>query len=368
MAAFFRDVGWSGDATADSVLRGRADDARENPGAFGVPAPTFLVLSEERVLGYVSSIPTRIWSGGQERPAHWIKGLMVRPEHRNGPLGFHVLKEAARHLPRAIATVVHPAARRLFGSLGFEDLGALSNHVRVLRPTRVLRRLDPAAIGLEGVGRGAEFSLRLARRSGIVSLVGGLAAATQAAWISAAGRERRAQVRRSSCDSLPERPAIDELWATLRPTLGGACVRDGAFLHWRYLHNADTAYRFVAAYAGRGLAGLAVVRPPRLEGDGRLRGIRVATLSDLLVPLDSAGIALSVLAEVERLAARLGADALLCSTSSPALRRLLSRRAYLAVPGNLHFFVQDRETPRTLPDRMESWWLARGDGESDGTF
>ena len=368
MADFFRDVGWSADATPDSVLHGRADDARENPGAFGAEPPTFLVLTEDRILGYVSSIPTRVWCDGVELRAHWIKGLMVRPEHRNGPLGFLVLKEAARHLPRAIATVVHPAARRLFVALGFEDLGALSNHIRLLRPARVLARIDADALGFGGMRRGVASGLRAAQRLHMARVIGGATFVTQTAWIAGAARRLRRDERIVSSLELPGRAELDELWAAARPVHGAACVRDGAHLAWRYVRRADAPYRFVAAYVDGSLAGLAVLRPPRLEGDGRLRGIRIATISELVYRPDDSGTALALLEEAERVAAALDADAMLCSTSTPEVRRQLARRAYVPVPGNLHFLVRDRLDPSTLPRHLERWWLTRGDGESDGTF
>src|SRR5262245_38205251 len=143
VAEFFRAV-WDRQATADGVRAARRHDAAANPGALGEEAPTFLVLLDGRVVGFVSTIPFLLWNGVDERQAYWIKGLMVLPEHRNGPIGFMVLKEALRYLPCATSLTVASASRRLFEALGFRNLGLLRNYLRLLRPVRVAARVDPA--------------------------------------------------------------------------------------------------------------------------------------------------------------------------------------------------------------------------------
>src|SRR5688572_14507449 len=100
VAGFFREV-WDPAATADSVLRGRAESAATNPVEPGLAPPSILALQGERVIGFVGSLPARFWNGGEELPGYWIKGLMVLPEFQGGPIGFLVLREAARRIPRS---------------------------------------------------------------------------------------------------------------------------------------------------------------------------------------------------------------------------------------------------------------------------
>jgi hypothetical protein len=71
---------------------------------------------------------------------------------------------------------------------------------------------------------------------------------------------------------------------------------------------------------------------------------------------------------VEREARRLGADAVLASTGHPAVVTVLRRQAYARIGGNLHFFVRDTAGEAPWPLAMKSWWLSRGDGQSDETF
>ena len=282
VAEFFRTV-WDPRATAEAVRTARREDAIANPGALGQEAPTFLVLLGGRVVGFVSTIPFLLWNGADERQAHWIKGLMVLPEHRNGPIGFMVLKEALRHLPCATSLTVAPPSRRLFEALGFQNLGLLRNYLRFLRPARVAARVD-LALALPRLPRWVLSGYRLAQRTGITALLGG-GASTAYAVGSLRFRASRRRFSVASTTEPPERSELDGLWQRVRGTLRAAGVRDGRYLMWRYHGARSERYRFITARNGGGLGGVAVVRRPEANGDPRLRGIRVAVLADLLFPV-----------------------------------------------------------------------------------
>ena len=98
VAEFIRAV-WNPSATAARrcvAVGGGALNTAEP----GVPPPTWIALQAGRVLGYVTTIPVRFWDGERSWPAYWIKGLMVLPEYRNGPIGYAVMKAAIGRLPR----------------------------------------------------------------------------------------------------------------------------------------------------------------------------------------------------------------------------------------------------------------------------
>ena len=96
LAEFYRRV-WDPAATAERVLGGRRAAATDPAGA-GEPPPTFIFLADGAVVGHVTTIPVRLWDSGSEHVFHWVKGLMVLPEHRRGPVGFLLLRETLRHL------------------------------------------------------------------------------------------------------------------------------------------------------------------------------------------------------------------------------------------------------------------------------
>jgi len=352
---------WDPAATPERVRQARAAAAAANPVVPGEDVPTFLLLQGGRALGHVTTIPTRLSNASGERPAHWLKGLMVVPEHRNGPVGMLVLKEAVRQLAATplMAMVVQPAPRRLFQALGFVDLGPIPNFIKVLRGDRVLSRVDLDALALPGGS-----IVRVAQRVGLAHVAGLAANIVLGLWSAVGGRGDRGLAVTTAPDL--DRAAGDALWTRAREQLAAAPARDGRLLAWRYGATA-AAYRIASLRSrGGGLEGLAVVREPREQSDPRLRGLRIATFSDLLFPPDRADVGLAAMVAAERIARDHDADALLCTASHHTLRPMLRRRAFLPVGGNVHFMIRDPapQPPRPLPE----WWLTRGDSSADEVF
>jgi hypothetical protein len=369
IAAFYRET-WRDDVTTESVLAGRRRAAEENVAAPGEAPPVAIVLDGSRVIGYCGSIPQRLWDGRAEYPAYWIKGLMVVPEYRHGPIGFLVCKELAGHLPRATALAVAPAARRLFGALGYADLGAVGNFVRALRPAALARQLDLADVGA-GLPRWVRAAVRVAQRTGVAGALAG-GAGRVFDLLAAATRRVAGRFATACAAEAPTREELDDVWHHARGALAASPVRDGLYLRSRFgataPGDAGTRYEFVTARDRGRLVGLAVLREPRAIGDPRLRGVRVATLSDIVFPPQRPDIGLALLGGVEREARAARSDAILCTTGHRALASLLRRQAYLPLPGNVHFFLRDGTGVTPWPRDLASWWLARGDGESDEVF
>ncbi|MFL5541718.1 MAG: hypothetical protein ACJ8J0_22220 [Longimicrobiaceae bacterium] len=345
LAGFYRQT-WDPAATAERVRVARRKAAAANTVAPGEEVPTFLFISEGRVLGHLTTLPLRLWDGRAAHPAYWLKGLMVLPEARNGPVGFLLLREAVRQLPLTLAMAVAPEARRLFGALGFADLGALPDHVRVLEPARVLRALGQG-------GAEPPAAARMLPRA----LLGAAARVGVGAWSALADSPRlhRGWV-------LPELPAgeVHRLWVRARAGVRAAPARDAADLEARY---GAGGYRWIGVRESGGLAALGVLRPPSPGGDPRLGGIAMATLSDLLVPPGRPDAARALLATAELAARGLGADALLCSASHRSLAGPLRRRGYLSTGARVHALL--RAPGLDLPGDAGDWWLTRGDGLAD---
>jgi hypothetical protein len=326
------------------------------------------VFERSRVIGHCGSIPQYLWDGVAERPAYWVKGFWVLPEYRNGPIGFLVARELAAQLPRSMSVAVAPAARRLFGALGYRDLGRLANFVRPLRAGNLARRLDLARLGLGGLPAWVTGGLRAVQRTGVASLVGAVADLSASLVACATGRAA-AGLNVEAGTAPPSREELDELWRRARADLAASPVRDGLYLRSRFGANGTGAdgncYAFVSVRDAGRLEGVAAVLPPKATSDSRLQGVRVATISDVLVPPGNAAAGLAVLGGVERTARAAGADAILCSTSHPAVSRLLRRQGYVGLPGNVHFLLRDTLDDARWPADLADWWLTRGDGGHD---
>jgi GNAT superfamily N-acetyltransferase len=364
LAAFIREV-WNPAATATSVLAARASAARDNVAEPGVAPPTWIALRDGRILGYVTTLSARFSNGTRDWPGYWIKGLMVLPEFQGGPIGYHVLKAAAASLPLSGGLAVAPAARRLFTALGYADCGAIDNWLRPLRPARIVQRVDVSRLGLSRMPSWMPKLVNVARATGL-----GAAAGWSAGWaLRSTGGIRRAGAVGLSSEVLdPTRHAqdVDALWQRCSAGLGSAVVRNSAYFVPRYPTGPDAHYRWVGVRRGDSLAGVAIVRTPRDASDERLRGIRVATLSDLLFDPADANAGLALLGAVERTARQFEADALLASSSSMPAVRLLRRQWYVPLGGSIHLlFRSSGESAPQFGKTVADWWLQRGDGGSD---
>jgi GNAT superfamily N-acetyltransferase len=364
LAAFIRAV-WNPAATAASVVAARAVAARNNVAEQGVAPPTWIAIRDGQVLGYVTTLSARFWNGTRDWPGYWIKGLMVLPEFQSGPIGYHVLKAAAQALPLSGGLAVAPAARRLFTALGYRDCGAIDNWLRPLRPARIVQRVDVTRLGLSRLPSWTPTLLKLGQSTGL-----GAVAGFGAGWAlrSAAALRRAGTGRLSSAVLDPRQHAgeVAELWRRCSSGLGSAVVRNPDYLVPRYPVEPDGQYNWVGVKRGATLAGLAILRSPRVASDERLRGIRVATLSDLLLDPADVKAGLALFGAVEQTARRLDADAILASSSAIPAVRLLRRQWYLPLGGSIHLlFKSSGESEGTFGQAAGDWWLQRGDGGSD---
>ena len=350
---------WDPKATPERVRASRAAAAALNPHGAGTDLPTFLFLMNGRPLGHLTTIPVNLTVGDAVHPAHWFKGFWVVPEHRNGPVGFLLLREALRHLQTTLSMVVQPAPRRLFQSLGLRDFGQIPNFVRVLRPGRVLRRINFSEQGLAIGPSWARPVAKLATAPGFAQAIGLAAAAALKTWtLRQPGRRGVAEISPQSL----EPGEVDRLWQRVSTGMA-APLRDYAHVQSRYVSKGAT-YTALVARDGGELSGLALIRRPRESGDPRLSGIRMATLSDLVFPPDQPQTGMRLLAAAERAALDLGADALLCSPSHSTMQPLMRARGYVRLGGNVHFMA--RAAGFDLDGlELTDWWLMRADGEAD---
>jgi hypothetical protein len=342
--------------------------AAENPSSPGADLPATAFVKDGAVIGYIGTIPVTFWNGADEVRGHWLKGFMVLEEFRSGPVGFAVLKELLKHIGVSGIITVAPPARRLFGAVGYKDCGTLPNYLTPLRPARIARSLDIAALGL-GLPSWLDRSARIAQQVGLAGLGGIFAGGALSVLRTTRGRTRGLSIDASGL--LPTDAELDALWSDVRSSFAAGAVRDGAFLPWRYAPQPAATYEAATIRertSPNKVVAIAVVRRPTESPDPRLRGIKVASLSDMLFRADAIGAGLAAVAGAERIARRMGADALLCTASHPAIQEVLRRRSFLRLPGNVHLMIRDPKGAAGLSVDAQAWWVTRGDASSDEVF
>lgn len=353
---------WTPGIRPEELAASRQAAARVNPASPGVAPPTYLFLLEGRAVGHLTTIPTRLQIEGWSGPAHWLKGFWVLPDHRNGPIGAMLVKAAARDLDALLATVVESAPRRVFGAFKMRDLGVLSEHVRLLRPHRVLTQLDPAQLPMSG-NAALRAVYGVARQPGLAQLSGAIlrGALSLRAAFSRGARDVRV------ADEISSEAGLDALWARVAAGLTCTPVRDAAYLNRTYQGARGSRSSLLVLSRAGETVGWASLRKGREQGDDpRFGGVRIATLSDVVVPPDRPEDGIALLREAEHLAREQGDDILLCSASHPSLRRWLAARAFVPLTGRLHLAARAPANGPELPDSLDRWWLTRADGGADG--
>lgn len=363
LAEFIREV-WTPSATAESVLSGRAAGAAANVAEPGVPPPTWLAIRQSRVVGHVTTIPVRFWDGEKSWPAYWIKGLMVLPEFRGGPIGYSVLKAAGKALPLTGSLAVAPEARRLFEGLGYSAFGAVTNWIQPVAPHRILRTIDPEHPGLGRVPSWLPTLLRINRAFPV---------GTAMAWLAGGGMRLLQAATRMPGTRLSigigsgvEPSQLGAIWEAMRSDVRAGVARDPAYLLSRF---PTPPYRWIVARDAGRTVGVAVLRPPGGSADPRLGDLRLAVLADILYCPRRPDVGLALLGGLARSAREVGADAITAMTPVPALASLLRRQLYLPLSGSVHFLLRDtRGLSRGFSPNLSDWWITRGDGAADETF
>lgn len=364
IAEFIRATAWNPAATPESTRAELRSTAAENPFDPGKGPPTVGVFVGTRLVGYVTSIPTRFWNGRELAAAHWLKGYSVLEEYRHGPIAYLLLKEMLKHVGLTASMPATLAPRRLSEALGMRDLGAVRNYIEPLRPARMLRQLDLGRLDLKGLPAAVSIAIKLARIPLLADAIGALIALgvnvlrLPGAW---AGRELTPQLT----ERLPGESALDSLWARAQRTPGCSATRSGAYLRWRYERGANGHYCFASVWRGNDLVGLAVLAHPLRLDDSRLAGLGIGSVVDLVLDPDCPGALHRVLGVARRWGRSANYDALLLTASHSALRGPLRRSGYVPMPGNIHLMLRDPGATHGMSTDIGAWMVTRGDAWSD---
>lgn len=363
IAQFMRTAGWDANATPGGVGEWLRKSAAQNPFEPGAEPPVVGVFIGPLLVACLTSIPTRLWNGKELARAHWLKGFWVLDQYRDGLIGFLLLKEMLKHVGLAVSMPAALLPRQLSVALGMLDLGAVRNYIEPLRIARILRRLDPQLLKLNGVPKLASIALKFAKILPVAYAADALMTLGLTALRLPSALAARALTTRLG-ERLPTEADLDSLWARAQAALGCCATRSGAYLHWRY-ERGEARYRFASCWREAELVGLAVVQHPERLDDPRLAGLVVGSVVDLVLDPAYPAALPCVLGAARRWAKHLNYDALLLTMSNFALRGPARRAGYVPMPGNVHLMLRDPGGKHGLSPNLDDWMVTRGDAWSD---
>jgi len=304
-----------------------------------------------KAIAHLGRVPTRLAIGGTIVPAAFTADLMADPEHG----GLAVLGLAARTL-KEVPVVLHfggqPAAKQIFNRLGMSPVPTGAILVRVQRPggalallaSRFLRRRAP---GLARSIRRWMFTLP------------GLFVAPFVA-MRYRGR-RRSATRRSRIEAISHfDQRFDGLGSAMRLHQPVMCVRDGAFLEWRYRDAPTGDYPALAVIEPNGSVGaLSVLTRVQagLGSYGKFMDILYRDEEALAEIIDAS------LKEFERM----GVDVIVSIGLSQRIRSELLVAGFRTIARTRPFLIKsnlDAAETALLRD-VRNWYIAPGDGDED---
>jgi hypothetical protein len=337
-----------------------ADRASAGAEAGRALPPRVLFLKGREVIGHVATTPVRLAVAGGLRDASWAVGLVVVPEHRNGPVAPLLVKKLNEAVDIGLTLHVEEAALRVFKGVGWRHLGVIPQYVRVLNAGAFVRTFARRG-GQFLTGRKARLWGAVARLSGPVAVLVGAAFAGHAA----AGALRR---RRAAGAAVVEEHEFDasytELAERVKAKLGVWVFRDAPYLAARYGRRMS-AYRLLACRAHGRLLGYAIVKLKQFANDPRMGDIRMGTLVDCVFDPDQPAVLDALLAAAVARCRRERVDVVFCAASLRALGRRLRRHGFVAMPGTLNAAFHDRTGALADNPPLESWHLMRGDSDAD---
>lgn len=365
----FHNKVWPARADPQGTLRANALDPRDTSGKPGSLPPIFLFLKNEEVIGHLGTMPVEVQCGNDRFPAHWVVGLMVLPEFRNGLVGPQLIKKVNETLSFAMTLHVEDSVSRIVRGLKWTHLGIIPQYMHVLNGRRLAGQLRLERIGflLSHQSVGLRTVRYLVKHPFIHVLIGLGARIIGKTWmmIAAVGQRSSQEISITEEDGFDE--SYDELWEEVKREFTALVVRDRAYLEAKY-GRARGAFRILACRVAKKLRAFCVLKIRQFEDDVRMGNVRVVTIIDCLFNPQDEWAMHDILKEVRRICVDDRVDAIFCTASHPVLQRLLGRHAFFEIPGSLRFAYYDRDHVLQQSGPLSLWHIMRGDADAAANF
>jgi hypothetical protein len=350
---------WPKDVSAQSQA-----SASEPPSS-----PIFLFLKGQEVIGHIATMPVRLRSPSGIHAAYWVVGFMVLPEYRNGLIGPLLIKKVNETLDCALTLHVEEAPLKVFKGLGWKHAGVIPQYVLVCDAYGFLKniRLNQVPRFTERSGNGSTLLSAMLALPPVRLGVAFLASIALKVFSVAAAILKPVQGSGTVTEEFGFDQSYDFLWDRVAHKYDAMVVRDRSYLELRYAKRMKN-YRLLVYREKGDLLGYCIVKLKEFTDDPRMGRMRVGTIVDCLFDPADVYVLQSLITNSIRLCKQEAADAVFCTASHTALRRLLKLNGFFEMPGNLNFAYLDRMKSLEPDIFLDSWHLMRGDSDADANF
>jgi epothilone polyketide synthase D len=311
----------------------------ESAERLGVAPQAWLYRDDNRIVGYMGSIPVRLKIDTEERTTGWLVDTMVLESHRSQGIGPRLMVQAHEDLPFALSLGQTAEMREIQFRLGWTQVAPLQIAQLLVRPENVLRGKLPSP-----AARAASWGLRA----------------------STALRQTLRDVPPLDVREVERFDARhDRLWNDVSGDLTCAVVRDASYLNWKYVDQPGQSFVRLEMADAAGVRAVAVWA--LREADAHYR-YRRALLVDLVAPLSNDRLLDAVLRAACATAYRRCADALVCLHIDARLTRALRRCGFRLRQPERYLLVDAASLPPALCERATSaasWFVMQGDSDID---
>ncbi len=292
----------------------------DNPNAPEGEPLIWLCRLKGRIIAQACLMPVELKADDKYCKAGWCQNLMILPEFRNVGLGYFLLKHVMSVLRKGeidilLAAGTNENSYSLLKGLGFSDLGFINRNIR------------PSLFGL-------------------------------------AGLDAKGPVRIIETDGFG--PDFDSFWSSVSRNFPCIVKRDSKNLRWRFKENPYWSYKVLCAKAGDVLQGYAVLKEGRLKG--RLKGIKVGAISDILFDPKDKPAGLTLLAGACAYL-RKRAGVLRCDMLCGEMQRFVKSAGFLSIRSNNRFLVypvsEELKARKSALEDRRRWCLTYGDSDLD---
>jgi len=299
------------------------------------------------VVATLCGLRQRFWLDGKTIPGLWVVDFMARQAGTDQKERLRFGQRLAielRETQPLVAGVNRPALNRYWKRiLGDQiDICALPMLLRPLRMRALARHKIANPVLAEIAAAGASLALPFKYRT-----------------------RRRGSGELSFEESASFDARFDRFWEEVAPSFRNICVRDAAYLEWRYRKIPDRRYRCAVVSSGGHLRGWVVTREVH---DGELRKTRIV---DLLARSDDREAWGALVGGVMARAAGEGADLVHTLDSTvPALHEAFHDAGLRPNPDatRVSQYIAFTKSPGLDLDefyRGENWFVTLGDSDTD---
>jgi len=308
----------------------------------------------KEIAGHFGVMPVSLNVKNRVYPAAWGTNMMTLAKWRNtgvASLLFNTAMEGVREKAALflLAGATNPIAFKIYQRLGFSNLGTIPKYVRVLKCTKVFKRLLKS------------------------DLLGGIAAflCQPLLWIFYVPSwvVRRSSVRDIRMQEISRFDlSFDALWDRVLTLFPIVVKRDSKSLNWRFVDQPHGTYKIFKAEDRESgeLKGYVVLR------EGESHGLRIGMVTDIFASPEDSKTVISLLDFVIRyFEDRKDIDLIQCGILSKPFERILKKTGFRKLPamfhGEFNFLVRtlNNALDREFVLDRDNWFLNYADSDLD---